>query len=78
MKSLSSCTFPIFFEEWNLDVKDITSAWNNKGDIVIGNDVWIGDDVIQQLLKLQWWNWSESKIRQNIAAIQSGKIENMQ
>lgn len=42
MKSLSTYPFPIFFEEWGLDVRDITSAWDNKGDIVIGNDVWIG------------------------------------
>ena len=40
--SLSNYTFPIFFEEWNLDKGDVTSAWDNKGDIVIGNDVWIG------------------------------------
>lgn len=99
MKSLSTYPFPIFFDEWKLDVKNITSAWDNKGDIVIGNDVWIGfeavilsgvtigdgaiigtravvtkdvppfggipakpirkrfsDDVISQLLKIQWWN----------------------
>ena len=45
MRSLSTYPFPIFFEEWGLDVKDITSAWDNKGDIVIGNDVWIGTNV---------------------------------
>ena len=39
---LSTYPFPIFFEEWGLDVKDIIKAWDNKGDIVIGNDVWIG------------------------------------
>ena len=33
--SLSNYTFPIFFEEWNLDKGDVTSAWDNKGDIVI-------------------------------------------
>ena len=42
MQSLSTYTFPIFHEEWGLDAKDIRSAWDNKGDIVIGNDVWIG------------------------------------
>ena len=46
MKSLSSYPFPIFFEEWGLDVRDITSAWDNKGDIVIGNDVWIGYEAV--------------------------------
>ena len=45
LNSLSNYTFPIFFEEWNLDKGDVTSAWDNKGDIVIGNDVWIGTDV---------------------------------
>ena len=38
--------FPIFFEEWGLDVKDITKAWDNKGDIVVGNDVWIGYEAV--------------------------------
>jgi len=46
MKSLSSYTFPIFYEEWGLDVAHITEAWDNKGDIIIGNDVWIGYDAV--------------------------------
>lgn len=44
--SLSTYPFPIFFEEWGLDVQDIVSAWDNKGDIVIGNDVWIGYEAV--------------------------------
>ena len=123
MSSLSTYPFPIFFEEWELDVKKITTAWNNKGGIVIGNDVWIGfeavilsgvtigdgaiigtravvtkdvppytivgsvpakpirkrfsDDVISQLLKIQWWNWPENRIKKNIGAIQSGRMEDL-
>ncbi|MBO5174841.1 MAG: CatB-related O-acetyltransferase [Eubacterium sp.] len=46
MKSLSTYPFPIFFEEWQLDGKDICDAWDNKGDIVIGNDVWIGYEAV--------------------------------
>lgn len=46
MKSLSTYTFPIFYEEWGGDVSHITDAWDNKGDIVIGNDVWIGYNAI--------------------------------
>ena len=46
LNSLSTYPFPIFFEEWDLDVKNITSAWDNKGDIVIGNDVWIGYEAV--------------------------------
>lgn len=124
MCSLSTYPFPIFFEEWELDVKNITDAWDNKGDIIIGNDVWIGfeavimsgvtigdgaiigtravvtkdvppyaivggvpakvirkrfsSDVISELLRLQWWNWSEGKIQKNIEAIQSGRIESLE
>lgn len=44
--SLSTYTFPIFFEEWGLPVEDIPRAWDNKGDIVIGNDVWIGYEAV--------------------------------
>lgn len=120
LQSLSTYTFPIFFEDWNLDPKNVTDAWDNKGDIVIGNDVWIGyeavimsgvhigdgaiigtravvtkdvapytivggvpakpirkrfpDETIAALLKMQWWNWDHDKIERNIAAIQSGDL----
>lgn len=46
MGSLSNYTFPIFFEEWERKKENVTDAWDNKGDIVIGNDVWIGYDAI--------------------------------
>ena len=46
MKSLSTYTFPIFFDEWGLDVKDIRNAWDNKGDTVIMSGVEIGDGAI--------------------------------
>lgn len=120
LRSLSTYPFPIFFEEWELDAKNICEAWDNKGDIVIGNDVWIGfeavilsgvtigdgaiigtravvtkdvppytivggipakpirkrfdDETILQLEALNWWDWDEETIRNNISAIQSGDI----
>jgi Acetyltransferase (isoleucine patch superfamily) len=46
MRSLSTYPFPIFASDWNLDWKDVTDAWDNKGDIVIGNDVWIGYEAV--------------------------------
>ncbi|MDL2323604.1 CatB-related O-acetyltransferase [Ruminococcaceae bacterium OttesenSCG-928-A16] len=46
MQSLSTYTFPLFYEEWGLDKRDVTAAWDNKGDIIIGNDVWIGYEAI--------------------------------
>lgn len=46
MQSLANYTFPIFFDEWGLDTKDICDAWDNKGDTVIGNDVWIGYEAV--------------------------------
>ncbi len=44
--SLSTYPFPIFFEEWDLRAADIAEAWDNKGDIVVGNDVWIGYEAV--------------------------------
>ena len=46
LKSLSTYTFPLFSEEWDLPKSEVASAWDNKGDIVIGNDVWIGYDAV--------------------------------
>ncbi len=42
LRSLSTYPFPIFYEEWGLNKQHVASAWDNNGDIVIGNDVWIG------------------------------------
>ncbi len=44
--SLSTYPFPIFFEEWDLPVEGIPAAWDRKGDIVVGNDVWIGYEAV--------------------------------
>ena len=46
LRSLSTYTFPLFYDEWELDKADVASAWDNKGDIVIGNDVWIGFEAV--------------------------------
>lgn len=121
LQSISTYPFPLFFEEWGLEKGDVTDAWDNKGDIIIGNDVWIGyeavilagvtigdgaiigtravvtkdvppytivggvparqirkrftDDRINALLQMQWWNWPEERIRQNITAIKQGDLE---
>lgn len=123
MASLSTYPFPLFFEEWGLEKKNVTKAWDNKGDIHIGNDVWIGyeavilagvtigdgavietravvtkdvppytivggvpakpikkrfpDEIIDQLLKIRWWDFPEEKIAENIKAIQSGCMEQL-
>ena len=46
--SLSTYPFPIFFEEWGIGVEEIPRAWDNRGDIVVGNDVWIGYEAVIQ------------------------------
>ena len=46
LKSLSSYTFPLFYEEWGLDKADVATAWDNRGDIIISNDVWIGFEAV--------------------------------
>lgn len=123
LSSLSTYPFPLFFEEWGLDIRHVADAWDNKGDIVVGNDVWIGyeavilagvtigdgaiigtravvtkdvppytivggvpakpirqrfsEDVVSDLLKIQWWNWPKEKIAEHIAAIQSGDMDQL-
>ena len=46
LNSLSTYPFPIFFEEWGLEKKNVSAAWDNRGDILIGNDVWIGYEAV--------------------------------
>ena len=46
MRSLSTYPFPVFPDEWDLNETDVALAWDNKGDIVIGNDVWIGYEAV--------------------------------
>ncbi len=46
LKSLSTYTFPLFYEEWGLEKSNVAAAWDNKGDIVVGNDVWIGYEAV--------------------------------
>lgn len=38
--------FLSFFEEWGLDCRNVTDSWDNKGDIRIGNGVWIGYEAV--------------------------------
>lgn len=45
LRSFSNYTFPIFYEAWGHGMSP-AEAWDNKGDIVIGNDVWIGYDAV--------------------------------
>jgi virginiamycin A acetyltransferase len=121
LKSLSTYPFLVFPDEWGLDgMKDTWKAWDNRGDIIIGNDVWIGyeaiitqgvtigdgaiigtralitkdvapytivggvpakpikrrfdDKTIEKLLKIQWWNWPEEKVKENLNKITTGDI----
>lgn len=44
--SLSTYTFPLFYEAWELEKSRVAEAWDFKGDILIGNDVWIGYEAV--------------------------------
>ncbi len=120
-------TFPFFIfgnmgegcPEW----KDYELNLPNKGDTVIGNDVWFGhesvvvsaakigdgaiiaaravvtkdvppytivggnpakiirkrfsDEIIEQLIRIQWWNWDYEKITRNIQAIVGADIQDL-
>lgn len=41
LASFTTYPFPIFYDEWGTG-QQVTDAWDNKGDIVLGNDVWLG------------------------------------
>ncbi len=45
LSALSTYPFPVLAQAWN-DKSPVTNAWDNKGDIVIGNDVWIGFEAV--------------------------------
>lgn len=45
LSSLSGYTFPLFGEEWGHGITP-EQSWDNKGDIVVGNDVWIGYEAV--------------------------------
>ena len=46
LTSLSTYPFPLFFEEWGLDIREVPSAWDNKGGITLGSDVWVGYEAV--------------------------------
>jgi virginiamycin A acetyltransferase len=46
LSSLSSYPFPLFSEEWGLQKEDMADAWDNEGNITVGNDVWIGYEAL--------------------------------
>ncbi len=108
--AISTFPFAIFGEDWSnaMDGKE----YPNKGNTVVGNDVWIGygstimpgvkigdgaiiatksvvtkdvepysivggnpakeirkrfdEDIIKELLEIQWWNWTIEKITENV------------
>lgn len=45
LHSLSTYPFPIFYEAWEHGMGP-AEAWDNRGGIVIGNDVWIGYEAV--------------------------------
>jgi acetyltransferase-like isoleucine patch superfamily enzyme len=118
-------TYPFSAPELNeiwREAKDIQGHPATKGNIEIGNDVWIGhgatimsgvkigdgavigsmtvvtkdvrpyaivagnpakeikrrfnDLIIENLLQMKWWNWSEEKIKKNITRLCSDNISN--
>ncbi|GAB4152820.1 MAG: Vat family streptogramin A O-acetyltransferase [Cyanobacteria bacterium J069] len=110
--------FPVFGNGWEHAMPD---SWPNKGDTVIGNDVWIGygamlmpgvqvgdgaiiatssvitrniepyavvggnpaalirkrfdEAVIEELLRIRWWDWDIQKITRHLPAICGGNLD---
>lgn len=121
-KAFTTYPFAIFGNGWENAMEG--KEYPNKGDIKIGNDVWIGynttimsgvkigdgsiiatnstvikdvepysivggnpaseikkrfsNDIIQRLLKLQWWNWDIQKITRNVKKLSDVNIEELE
>ncbi len=45
LTSFSTYPFPLFSDEWD-ETTTVEECWDNKGDIIVGNDVWIGFDAV--------------------------------
>lgn len=46
LASLSTYPFPVLWEEWGLEGAGVASAWDRRGDITVGSDVWIGYEAV--------------------------------
>ena len=46
LKSLSTLYISFILRRVGIEEIDITDAWDDKGDIIIGNDVWIGYEAV--------------------------------
>lgn len=46
MSGFSVYPFNLLYRFWNLPKSDMNKTWENHGDIIIGNDVWIGFEAV--------------------------------
>jgi virginiamycin A acetyltransferase len=120
--ALTTYPFTIFGKGWENAMNG--KQYPNKGDIIIGNDVWIGynatimagvtigdgaiiatnstvindvepysivggnpareikkrfsGDIIQRLIKLEWWNWDIKKITKNVQNLTDLNIDKLE
>lgn len=84
LKSLSTYTFPLFYEDWNLEKSNVSDAWDNKAPYTIVGGIpanpirkRFSDDIIQKLEILKWWDWPIEKIHQKLPYILNGDISNL-
>jgi virginiamycin A acetyltransferase len=116
LSGLSTYPFSIFGKGWER-VMPQPSDLPNKGDTVVGNDVWLGyqalvmpgvhigdgavvaadvqpyaivggnparelrrrfsESVIQELLRIAWWNWDADKITRNLSLIVTADVDEL-
>ena len=111
--------FPAFKSKWPT-AKNVDGHPKTKGDVIVGNDVWIGygalilsgvkigdgavigakavitsdvrpyavvvgnpgreikrrfsDEIVEELLRIKWWDWPHEKISENMKLLCSGDI----
>lgn len=116
LKGFSTFPFSVFGDEWS----NVPLLSESKGDMIVGNDVWIGnsaiimpgvhigdgaiiasssvvtnhvapysivagnpaklirarfdEEIVQKLLKMQWWNWKLEKITEHANDLATGDL----
>lgn len=77
VKSLSTYTFPFFYEDWDLEKSDVPSYTIVGGVPARPIRKRFDEEVIRKLETLKWWDWSAEKIRRCLPYIVNGDIDNL-
>lgn len=89
LSSISTYPFNVMGKTWNKATPDHLSELPHKGDIVIGNDVWLGrecvimpgvkidDELISLLLQWKWWDLEGDELFESLSILVNPDLGNV-